>query len=488
MERLTIEKVKMGMGVAHAPVALLLAPAHAPAGSLAPLTDFLNQQPGVRATAGYSGPERHHVLRISGIENAETLRHMLTQTFPAWSASHGDGAKQTITIGPHLEIEPLRVVDHFPHKEPLQRFVKENANTLTGAAYMAANLGLLYSAWRAPALAKHKVSKDFFKAYSAVAYTASTTILLALGIKADHPREMHAMMEELYPKLHAADNQTRAHIQDTTERTLNFLQKHPWEISSALCATGALSHLASTAWRHRNGVKGLGFEALGALGTLVAMSITAFVPEAPEHTPSHAEHIFERTQDDSMLAALEAAHTHDPNGRSHAHAIDRLKAWIEQRPLAVSAGIQSISNAGYGVGALRNRPFDAGLFAMSAASLTGNVLQTQATKIRGASFDDVVSNAAALVQQDPLLADKTPEEVRAHVARFATALSDEREVKHDASRIARGIYARLQHGSNAEGFLAQEQRMLRKSPFMAPSHVQHVQNFADRVSVSPHRS
>ncbi len=477
MENYTIDKIKTGKGLAGSRVALVFAPQNASPGSLVALTRFLNEQPHLRAIPGYHGPYQQHVLRVSGLRDDTHFLSLLQDTFPQWLKEHEEPV--SIQLKPGTSCDPLDEVSHFPHQSVMKRFVKENTNALTGLAYIVGNIGLLYSAWLKPRSMPFATQHDWFKTYSAVAYTAGSAALIALGHKADRPRDVYSLMENVYPKLRHADENQRAEIHSTAERTLAFLKNHPWEISSAINASGALAHLTSATLRRNQGGINTSYEALSALGTLTAMSIATLVPEKEGRDVSG---IFDRSDDDSMLATVNTLKEQERKPGQTAGIMHRLADWVQESPLAVSAGIQAVSNVGYGVAGIKRAQTDPGLMAMSGAYLAGNILQTQATKGRGPGFDDIVTAAAAIIHSDPLLAGKSPQEIDRQIARFADILSDEQEVVHKKKRMDKGIKERLeryklpreQENEILTGFVASEKRILKDSPFVKPRYVDKV--------------
>ena len=201
------------------------------------------------------------------------------------------------------------------------------------------------------------------------------------------------------------------------------------------------------------------------------MTIAALVPEKEGRDIADLSNVFEREAKDSMLGTMDEM-----------RANRGLLSQMQESPLAISAGIQAISNTGYGISALQRKPLDPGLLTMSESYLTGNAIQSQATKGRGPGFDDIVTAAAAVLRSDPAMADKSPEEVDAHIARFAEALSEEHEVVHKKRRMAHAIKARLkrydlpreEENHLLTGFVESEKQVLQHSPFLQNSHVQSV--------------
>lgn len=478
MNSLEIAKVKTGKGLADSRVALIFAPPEATPGSLTGLTRFLNEQPHLRAVPGYHGPNQNHVLRVSGLKDDTHFLDLLQREYPLWQAQHSEFPAAAIAA--NIDCEKLSEVDHFPHQSLMRRFVKENANALTGSAYMVGNMALLYSAFIAPKHMPGQPRHDWFKAYSALAYNVATVSLLAFGGHSDRPRDVYSIMEELYPNLTTIDDHSKEKVQSLVEKTGVFMRNHPWEINAAINATGAIAHLTSALLRRGAEAPHATYEALSAFGTLTAMAITAFMPEKDGRDLFGVSDMFNRSEKDSITATTDYVQQIEPEKGETKNRIQRFGQWLKENPLALAAGVQSISNAGYGAAGLARG--DAGLTTMSAAYLTGNALQTQATKGRGPGFDDVVTAAATVIHSDPLLANKTPEERNRHIHQFAAALADEKEVVHKSHRIEQAIHERLnryklpreEENQILTGFVASEEKILKKSPFVKPRYVEKV--------------
>lgn len=478
MTELLIEKIKTGKGLAGSTVALIYAPQGAVPGSLVNLTRFLNQQPDIRAVPGYHGPQRNHVLRVSGLKNEKELNRLLQQHFPAWQEYNAlwevKHAPQ-VQIAAELEHEPLHQVSHFPFEKPMKRFIKENANTLSGLSYMLGNIGLFLFSMRNQSSLK-TMNRDWFTLYSSLAYSVSGAMLVAFGQEADNPRDVYSIMEQIYPRLKGADGHARDYLEQTTNQTFAFLRNHPWEVASLMNASGAASHLYSAAQRGRK------FEGLAALGTLTATTMAALVPERDGRKMIDLGGIFHSEDEgQTMLDSLEQFRERHPALSPLVRLVEKGAEMVQDNPLGMSAGIQAVANSGYAFSALRRKPPRLDLAATSGFWLTGNYMQSQATKGRGPGFDDVVTAAAAVITRDPALKHKSDEEVMARIHMFAAALTDENEIVHSRRDLVRGIVARMERNAIRKsreddvltGFTASEKQMLKASPFVSPSQVEH---------------
>jgi len=471
---ITINKIKTGPGPTGGTVALIYAPENATPGSLVELTRFLNEQPGLRAVPGYHGPKRNHVLRVSGLRNVAHLEELLHQRLPQWQRSQvvpGTG----IQVAAPISYERLDKVTHFPFASPMKRFVKENANTLAGLSYMAGSVGLFFFGMRnRHSKLPHNLEHDWFTLYSSVAYGISSALLIAFARETDNPRDIYTIMQEIYPKLaHATPEQHEA-LENQTSGVTAFLRNYPWEIASMLNATGAGSHLYSAAARGRK------MEGLGAFGTLTATLIAALVPERQGRSLLDMSPLFGYSpRSGALIDTIEQMQQDYPTFSPLIKGAANLADWVHDDPLGISAGIQSVANASYGVSGLaRGRP---DLSFMSGLWLTGNYMQSQATKGRGPGFDDVVTAASNIMLNDPSMKDADPDTLRQRIQRFANKLVDEKEIVHRRDDITAGITSRINRAQIDKsyeddvltGFLPGEAMLLRKSPFVLPHVVEH---------------
>ncbi len=490
MRDTTITKVKTGNGLAGSRVGLIFAPPNASPGSMIALTQFFNAHEDMRAIPGYHGPNKNHVLRISGVQDDDHFLHLLREEFPRWKAEHA-AELPDIDVADDLEVEEINEVDHFPHHGVIRKFVKENANSLAGMAYLAASTGLLFSAWRKPKHMSIDVDRDWFKVVAAGSTMMGSMILIAMGHGADNPKDVYSIMEDLYPELKEVDEEKRDHLHNMAERTLSFLQNHPWEISSAVYAVGAGTHLFSAIKRAKSG--NTTFEALSALGTLTAMAIAIVVPEKEGRELVDVSNIFARAeQEHSMLDTVDTIQENEPKDGQFIKSVERFKNWAQNSPLAMSAMIQGVANVGYGISAFKRKPFDPGLLTLSAGYLAGNLAQTQATKGRGPGFDDVVTAAASVIYSDPSLKNVPEDVLQKKITLFADALTEKNEIVHNKRNLARGIRERLKRydlPKNVEnkiltGFISSEKKVLKQSPFVSPRYVEETISEPGEVDTS----
>ncbi len=477
MSSYNINTIKTGKGLAGSSIAVIFAPEDAPAGSLMTLTDFLNSEEPVRAVPGYYGPNKEHVLRVSGLDNDNHLLELLTQRWPEWKSAHDN---TSVTVSPDIHFSPVSDPDYYHNLSPIESFVKEHASTLAGLSYVIGNLGLLYSAVASPQTEMaEETQRDWFKASASVAYSTAAGILLATSGKADKSRNVYDIVNDTYSKAQAGDSfDIEQPEQNIAQRAIEFVRTHPWEINSAINATGMASYLVSATRRLSPDTPEVKYEILSVLGGLTAMAITA----SPSITDKKDSNVLiqERSGDQSVLNTVETMQDLEPEPNDFINTVKSLKQWIQNNQLKVAAGISATSNVGFAVAALKQTPYDAGLLASSGAYLAGNVLQTFADKVRHPAFDDVVTAAASIMHCDPALDEENPKQVQERINNFAEVLSDEYDIVHDEQRIAKGIEKRLtrfqdKHCTPHSGFTDEEKSsILKDSPFLANSYVDQV--------------
>jgi len=474
-----ISKIKTGRGVAGAHVGVIYAPEHAQAGSMASLVQFFNMQQDIKAFPGYEDAEQHHVLRVSGFDDDDALRTALSKDYPAWCKK--EGLKPTISLADDMVFDALDKAESFPFKSPINKFIKEHANGLTGASFIIGNMGILYSGWTNPTsvIKKH----DWFKVYSSAAYNTSSILLTILGNNADNPRDAYSIMEQVYPNIQHADKEVKQKLYNHTENVLNFMKKHPWEVSAGISFTGAASHFMSCTLRD---VKMAPFELVATIGTMVGMLVTTLVPEKGGHSEIDISDMFANGHQPSLLSTTEKM-TETPQKARHVTGIlDHISDLLGGNPLRASAVISGLANIGYGVDGYRQG--DKGLMTMAGGYIAGNIIQTKATKGKGTSFDALVSAAADMIHADPAVAHMDKSELSKRVNDVVNALSGERDVVHSKKAMTAGISARLQRLEPTtqvtdpllKGFLAEEAAIITASPFLSS----HTMSLASNASPS----
>ncbi len=452
---LNIQTIEVRDAIGGGIAAALHAPANAPAGSLAPLAAFLNQQPGIRATPAYLEEQQTHALQISGLRDEPQLQQLLLQQWPAWN--HDTGHNIPITFDHAL---------HFDRQNDtkagvISGFVQQHASQLASLSYLIGNLGILYSAWNNPAsngTPSDAHRHDWFKAYSSVAYSLATITLTMSAHNADTPRDIATIIEQNYPQP-SSDSQAKKLWRDMC----SFIRTHPWEISSAINATAAGAHLISAAGRAIAGSTSARYEALSALGTITAMGLVLFTPSPRiDHAgfPSDAPNILE---------TAETINTQAPEGHGLLQQAQSFWQWMQHNPLFVPAALQAVSNAGYGVAALKRQPVDRGLLTASAAWLTGNLIQTQAAPSRTPSFDALITQAADTIRSDPRLANEDAQAIDRRIHNLSASLHRQRDIPLSTHQIESGIRHQL-----AKQSIEESETIIQESPFISEGHAQQV--------------
>ncbi len=427
-----ILRVQTGDGLVGSRIGVLFADGKMPAGSLKDLCTCLNQSETLRAVPAYHEPTNQHILRISGFRDDAVLQDALLKDWPEWQRVHGKESVVTIDINAFEKDTLDNEVTQT--SSALQGFVQEHITSLASIAYIAGNMGILHSAWN--------TKPDMLKTYTAIAYNTASVFLLATASHADKARDPELVVKKAYDELSASDEKNLA---DISSKALRFLRNHPWEVCSAMNASGALVHVGSAA--HRGQV----FEGLAAFGTFVASSLTAFVPEKVA-----------RSVDAEMPSDIEGAGT-----RSTAQGMRRLRAWIEENPLLLSAGIMSVANILYGVAAVRADPIDKGLLTSSLAYLTGNFLQSQASRQQQIDGDDVIRVASSLLRAELEDQNLPPELIEKRIVDFADALVAMPDIAESSDVIADGIrdiYQVEQYLSDT--CITDAPTLLKESPFV----------------------
>lgn len=437
-----IRIIQTGRGLAGSRVALIFAPPDAAPSELSALTDYLNQQEGIKAVAGYHGPNQNHVLRVSGIPDDAQFRQLLKAS--------------PVQVEEGIAFDRLDEAAHFPHQTAFRRAIKENANTLTGISYMAGSMALLLAAWRKPRYLPSKPPHDWYRSYTAMAYFAAAAILVALSRKHDNPRDVYTIMESLYPALEAGSDAEKAQQREQAGQIEQFIRNHPWELSMLLNASGAGAHAISA---YKRGWK---TELAAALATLSACVVSAVVPEKGGRSLIPVTDWLEDSQGRSPLERLEAFAQSHPAHRGWIQKAAAATDWLQENPLKVSSYVSGAANVGYAISGIKQPNYP--LTAMSAAFAAGNYTQSQATKGRGDGFDSVVSAAAELLKADKALAAMPPEERQKRIEKLVDKLIEQREIVHPKARLLKGIKARL-----GGRFLPSEERLIKANPF-TPLH------------------
>lgn len=450
------------------------------------LTRFFHEK-GFDAQLGYTGNDRQHVLRLHGLNSDRTLSRLLKKDFAAWQGEQNiedRGTAAFINVSEDLEFQrmgesPARQKRGFINK------LKDKSTEISAVAYTAGNVGLVFSALYGQ---EKGAKKDMVKLGAPICYTMASAFLFLLNRNRPETREINDIWNEISPQLlrddfvptQAEEDKLRKQGNAVVGHAVDFMKKHPWEVSGLLNMIGAGAHSASSIMRGNH------TEAMAALSTLTAMGITTFVPEkgarnnnlnARAYIPLH-----ESITTGSLSAASENAGVFQPFFDAGHKVLD----WIQEKPLRASSFIQLAANTGYGVAALNkqdtdgNRKTDWGLLASSGTYITGNSFQAIASKGNGPSFDDTVTTAARAISKQTDWKTRSPEFVQEHVERIAQALTAQPEISHSQKIIKAGILERLDREDARDtpqeelidGFIATEKEALKDSPFISPHIVE----------------
>lgn len=453
---------------------------------------FFNEE-GYKALPGYTGRDKQHVLRVRGFHDDRELQHLLQDVFPQWQkeerAENGGVQAPAVRIADDLDFLPLE--ESAPlNQAPVEHWLGEHSTDLAALAYAAGNVGLAFSA-----LSGHKPEqgasggsggREWAKMAAPVSYTLSSALLLALNRNRPDPRSIHDILDDIGPFMeqhgmmkHGSPAQAvREGREDIAHQAMDFLTRHPWEVSSILNMVGAGSHAVSSFTNRRH------VEGLAAMGTLTAMAIAAFVPEKGGRSLLDFSEAFRRPDGSTVLEPLHLMAQEAPLIRPIYEQGVRASEWIQEKPLRASAAVQFMGNAGYAASALMSRDaagrrcVDRGLLATSGAYITGNVFQSLASKGQGPGFDDVVTAAAAYIEDRENWSMQDRLALRRQIVDLAHALADQPEIVHSEERLQRGIEARLSRFTEGfaadkpqdylESFIPGERLVLRESPFISP--------------------
>ncbi|MCH2548067.1 MAG: hypothetical protein MK052_10730, partial [Alphaproteobacteria bacterium] len=446
----SITDIKTGNGFDGNRVAIIAATNDAKPGSLESLTRFFHEQ-GFNAQLGYTGNEKHHVLRLNGLKSDRNLERLLKKDFPAWQEGQNIDERGTachITVPEDLKFKSM---DTSPAKQArgFVNTLKRNSTDISAAAYTAGNAGLIFSAL----YGKNKGENvEFLKLGAPACYTMASAFLYLLNKKRPEPRSVNDIWDDIAPQVlsedfvptKAEEKQLRKEGNAIVEHAWDFMKKHPWEVSGLMNMVGATAHSASSLMR------GNYTEAMGALSTLTAMGITTFVPEKGMSNGRVHSDAYKSLNESLSINSVEAIDAHGPLVKPFFDAGHKILDWIHEKPLRAASFIQLAANSAYGAAALNkqdadgNRKTDWGLMVTSGTYITGNSFQALATKGKGPSFDDAVSIASNAICHQTDWREKDPEEMHRLVQRVAKGLSAQPEIGHSQKMLTAGIKERLE--------------------------------------------
>lgn len=455
--------LKTGKGYAGAPMAVLHAPADASPGSLASLTRFFLEKD-LRCLPGYMGSEQSPVLRVSGYGSDEALLRMIRDEFPRWQEAQVIPDSERIMVAQDFTAQAMdtSVIDH--RETALGRFIARHGNLLPALCYLLGDAGLFIAG-----KGEKAGGPDHLKMAAAVAYTSAMVNLLAFGGKADNAKTAVEIMQKIDPAFRGVE--TASH-HSVAEKTFRFLTRHPWEISGLLSMSGASAHLLSAILRAGKGDVKAPVEILSAIAVIAGVGVQAFVPEkGVDSFIRFGETVEKQRQQVTPLTTdtLQNAFSGKAQG-----AFDQFTSWVREKPMKVTATLSAASNLGVGISGIvagvKGQKFDKGMLAASGFYLTGNALQSMTTKVKGPSFDDIVTAAADKLAAAHPASGHVPE---ADIHRVSEALTGRPEVRSSAAALEAAIRQRMLKtqlpGGFVERFIGMEAKALRKSPFVAVS-------------------
>lgn len=476
-QRHDITDVETGDGFDGKRVAVITAPREAKPGSLQALTRFFHEH-GHDAQLGYTGSDKRHVLRLQSLESDAQLEHLLKSDFPQWQTTQ-EGAK--VSISPAMQLRPMGSSPADAGRN-LGAMLRDKSTSIAATAYMAGNMGLVFSA-----LYGQKGKKpEMVKLGAPLCYTMASAFLFLLNSKTPEAREMNQIWDEISPQLlrddftptKAEEEQLRRQGNAAVGHVWEFMKKHPWEVSGLINMVGAAAHTASATMR------GNATEALSALSTLTAMGITTFVPERGYGNLDATA--FKPLHESVSMRSFGADGAHNALVQPFFDAGQKILDWVKEKPLRASSYIQLAANAGYGVAALGERDEhgkrhpDWGLMVSSGTYITGNAFQSIASKNKGPSFDDMVSTAANAIAHQTDWQQQDPATLHERIQRVAQGLAAQPEIGHSQKVLTAGIMERLERPKQQptpqreliDGFIATEKDALKTSPFMSPHLVE----------------
>jgi hypothetical protein len=434
------------------------------AGALEPLVTYLNSEAQLRAVPAYDEYKNQHILRLSGFSDDAQLKALLSSGFEAWQAQQG------VTDGVSIAmVEPQ--AQHDTVIQHTNNFIKDHATTLAGLSYVSGNLGILYSAMTATP--EHcditrRRDVDWMKVYSSVAYNLASGILLALAPSIDAERSPDAIAKDAAERAFRPPSEGAANM---VEQAINFVRKHPWEVSATLSLSGSAAYLATVAKRYHNTRDaGLIYEGLSVLGSITGMTITLLMPDPKEAPPANYP------QESLSDTASRMADNLPKDRPSLGQRIKDFTTHITTHPLLLASVFHGGANVMRTTAAFKKEHKDAGLFFASGAYMTGNIMQAQGRKSKAADLQDVVKASANLLRNDPAYAYETEAQLAVRIDRMAEELSGMHDITEQPTAIKKLLTEQVQH-SNLSALKLGADNVPKSSPFCASSltHVQRLQ-------------
>lgn len=472
-----IDSVRAGHGIADTYWAVIEAPIGAPAGSLCQLTQYFAEK-GFNALPGYEGPDKKHVLRISGLGNEAQLKELLTSGFSQWQSNQKQQA--SICINPNVQIEPLNKEAAMPQSPT--NMLKQYSGNIAGLTYMAGNLGLLSSALYNPT---GKVQP--LKLTSSVLYVAGAAILSVFGGKATDTKGAWEVVENTYPKLNdPAYKDARDHAHSITEKTITFFKQYPWETQAILSAIGIGLHMFDASARNERA------EVAATAASMAVAMIPALVPEKGGRRLIDFGDSFDAATE-QFASDMRYCAKHSAIMAPIIETGFQMADIVHSHPLKVALPVGMFANANYIKAGLDQK--DPRLTASGMAWLTGNIVQLMASKGKGASLDDVVSAITTHIKEDKQLANASLDEKLRKAEDVSHIIAQDSSIMQSSEQISKAVKHRLEHNASdspatsLEAFLPSEQILLHQSPFCSPdmssfrSRIQNENNWSSMTSI-----
>jgi hypothetical protein len=456
--------LKTGKGYGGAPMAVLHAPAEASPGSLASITRFFLDHD-LRCLPGYSGSEQSPVLRLSGYGSDEALLQMLREKFPRWQESQGIPVQERIAIALDFTAVPIdrSVIDH--RETALGRFMGRHSNLLPALCYLLGDAGMFIAG-----KGEQTGGPDHLKMAAAVAYTTAMVNLIAFGGKADNAKTAVEIMQKIDPAFRGDDAADTAH--SVAQKTFGFLTRHPWEVSGLITLAGSSAYLLSSILRLAKGDPKASAEIFASIASIAGVSVQVFVPE--KGTDSFARFGDTVEKQRQRITPLTSAALQKTFSETVQGPFDQFTSWVSEKPMKLTAALSAACTLGMGASGIiagaKGSKLDKGMLAASGFYLAGNALQALTTKVKGPSFDDIVTAAAdKLAVSRPGSGGVQSRDIQ----RVSEALVRLPEVRSSPAALDAAIRQRMEKGptggSFVERYIGMEADALRRSPFVVPS-------------------
>lgn len=421
----------------------------------------------MRCLPGYTGTEQASVLRLSGYGDDATLIRLLTQEFPRWQEAHAIPTEQRVNIAPDLRPTPLDTSNMAQSRAKGEGFFARHSNFIPAACYFVGDAGVLFSAFK---------DRKPLKMITAVSYTAGVLNMLVFGAKADSPRTAQEMIKTIDPLFR--DGVGAEAARQVSGHTFAFMQRYPWEVSGLLNMLGggtqmlaAVGRLFSSQEASRNVMKQY-LEIFAGSAMMAGQAVQTFVPEKGNDTFLHLSESLQARR--ASLHALSDDELAQELVRQTQGEYRTWSEWVKEKSMRLTGAINLSSNLALGAAGLaesaRTGKHDRGNIVASLSYMTGNVLQAKTSKVKGPSFDDIVTAAAERLQAEP----SSTEPMAKRIRRVSHGLVGMAESRAAPEKLEAAIRQRLEEGGLASHFIGAEAHVLRRSPFLSPQLIQQM--------------